>query len=206
MKLYYTPTSPFVRKVLIAAHEVDLADRIETTLLRPSPMTPSPELSQQNPLSKIPALILDDGRALYDSAVICEYLSSIGARPLFPERGDARWRALRVARARWSIVAVAIAAALVDAVVRLLCTYGETLRLLEIAAFAAIGVLRDHLVPLHCRQLVELARKLVDRVVDHDRYRAVAVLLGLELLKLAFDSIERTAVRAAHAVHEGVGV
>lgn len=96
MKLYYTPTSPFVRKVLIAAHEVGLADRIETTLLRPSPMTPSPELSQQNPLSKIPALILDDGHALYDSPVICEYLSSIGARPLFPERGDARWRALRL--------------------------------------------------------------------------------------------------------------
>jgi glutathione S-transferase len=96
MKLYYTPTSPFVRKVLVSAHELGLADRIETTFLRPTPHEASPELSRANPLSKIPALVLDDGTTLYDSAVICEYLDALaGGGRLVPERGPARFRVLR---------------------------------------------------------------------------------------------------------------
>lgn len=96
MKLYHTPTSPFVRKVLVVAHEVGLADRIETTFLRPSPMSPDPVLARDNPLSKIPALVLDDGSSLYDSHVICEYLDAQhqGAKVL-PEPGPARWTTLR---------------------------------------------------------------------------------------------------------------
>lgn len=96
MKLYYTPTSPYVRKVLIAAHELGLADRIEPTLLRPSPLQTDPVLSKENPLSKIPALVLDDGASLFDSPVICEYLDALGGAPkLIPVAGDARWRVLR---------------------------------------------------------------------------------------------------------------
>ncbi len=96
MKLYYTPTSPFVRKVLVAAHEIGLADRIETVFLRPTPTKTDPKLSADNPLSKIPALILDDGTALYDSFVICDYLDSLHAgRKLVPERGEGRFRVLR---------------------------------------------------------------------------------------------------------------
>ncbi|MDQ3033147.1 MAG: glutathione S-transferase [Myxococcota bacterium] len=97
MKLYSTPTSPFVRKVMIVAHEVGVADRIETTFLRPSPMQPDEVLSRDNPLSKIPALVLDDGSSLYDSHVICEYLDaqrSAGAT-ILPTSGPARWTALR---------------------------------------------------------------------------------------------------------------
>jgi glutathione S-transferase len=49
-----------------------------------------------NPLGKIPTLVLDDGRVLYDSIVICEYLDALaGGAKLFPRDGDARWRALR---------------------------------------------------------------------------------------------------------------
>jgi glutathione S-transferase len=76
MLLYFTPTSPYVRKVLVTAHELGLASEIETQFLRPSPMAPSAELSRHNPLSKIPALVLADGSTLYDSRVICEYLDS----------------------------------------------------------------------------------------------------------------------------------
>jgi glutathione S-transferase len=96
MKLYHTPTSPFVRKVMVVAHEVGLADRIETTFLRPTPMQPDPVLARDNPLSKIPALVLDDGTSLYDSHVICEYLDAQhdGAKML-PPSGPARWTALR---------------------------------------------------------------------------------------------------------------
>src|SRR5580765_5387118 len=99
MKLYATNTSAFVRKVLVAAHELGLADRIEPVTLRPSPLKADPELSRKNPLNKIPALVLDDGTALYDSAVICEYLDSLalGSAPrLVPASGPARFRVLRL--------------------------------------------------------------------------------------------------------------
>jgi glutathione S-transferase len=55
-----------------------------------------PELIAANPLSKVPCLVTDDGVALFDSPVICEYLDSLnGALPLFPPSGGARWRALK---------------------------------------------------------------------------------------------------------------
>lgn len=88
MKLHYSPTSPFVRKVLVAAHEKGLADKI--TLTSPDTMTTG-ELRADNPLEKVPCLIDDDGRALYDSHVIVDYLDSIGSgRPLTPAEPKAR--------------------------------------------------------------------------------------------------------------------
>ncbi len=96
MKLYHTPTSPFVRKVLVMAHEAGVADRIDTVFLRPSPMQTDPTLSRDNPLSKIPTLVLDDGSTLYDSPVICEYLDSLHTGPKLLPEGTDRWRVLRV--------------------------------------------------------------------------------------------------------------
>ena len=98
LKLYYTPTSPFVRKVMVCAHELGLADRIETTFLRPTPVKTDAVLSKENPLSKIPTLILEDGSSLYDSSVICEYLDSIapGGPKMIPASGPERFRVLRV--------------------------------------------------------------------------------------------------------------
>jgi glutathione S-transferase len=97
MKLYHTPTSPFVRKVMVVAHEVGLASRIETTFLRPVPTKADAALSRENPLSKIPVLVTDEGEPLYDSAVICEYLDTFHAgRRLIPAAGHERWRTLRL--------------------------------------------------------------------------------------------------------------
>lgn len=99
MKLYYTPTSPYVRKVMVAAHELGLASRIETVVLRPTPVKADPTLSKDNPLSKIPALIEEGKPPLFDSPVICEYLDSLArdlrAPRLIPESGPERWRVLR---------------------------------------------------------------------------------------------------------------
>jgi glutathione S-transferase len=96
MKLYYTPTSPFVRKVLVAAHELGVAGGIETVTLRPTPTKASPELSSVNPLSKIPALVTDDGTTLFDSRVICEYLDTLHDGPkLVPPSGPRRFHVLR---------------------------------------------------------------------------------------------------------------
>lgn len=97
MKLYWTASSPFVRKVLVAAHEAGVADRIETVFLRPTPTKADAILSKENPLNKIPTLLMDDGTPLYDSRVICEYVDSLHDRPkLVPAIGEARWRTLRV--------------------------------------------------------------------------------------------------------------
>jgi glutathione S-transferase len=76
---------------------LELGIELETVFLRPSPLNPDPELSVSNPLSKIPALVLDDGTALYDSPVICEYLDGLaGGGRLLPASGSARWRVLRL--------------------------------------------------------------------------------------------------------------
>ena len=69
-------------------------DRIAVTVAGASPTGPSAEVAAHNPLGKIPALVLEDGTALYDSRVICEYLDGLSSGPhLFPE-GAARWDAL----------------------------------------------------------------------------------------------------------------
>jgi glutathione S-transferase len=96
MKLHWSPRSPFVRKVMIAAHEVGLADRLHCVRTVAAMMKPHPELMLDNPLSKIPTLVLDDGTALYDSAVICEYFDGLhdGAK-LFPALPRERMTALR---------------------------------------------------------------------------------------------------------------
>jgi glutathione S-transferase len=93
MKLVYTQTSPFVRKVLGCAHELGVP--LDTMFLRPSPLKPDPDLSRMNPLSKIPALLLDSGMILYDSPVICEYLDTTYGPRLIPAAGPERWRVLR---------------------------------------------------------------------------------------------------------------
>ena len=93
MKLHWSPRSPFVRKVMIAAHELGLADRIRTVRTVVRFGMPNQDLLPDNPLSKIPTLVLDDGRVLFDSLTIIEYLNDLAGGPLFPT-GPARFEAL----------------------------------------------------------------------------------------------------------------
>lgn len=117
MKLLYSPASPYARKVLVLAHETGVFSRLEVVTAGASPTGPSPDVAAHNPLGKIPALVLDDGTALYDSRVICEYLDGLSQGPrLFPE-GTARWDAL---------VRQALADGLLDAA--LLARYERVLR------------------------------------------------------------------------------
>jgi glutathione S-transferase len=96
VKLHWSPRSPFVRKVMIFAHETGLIDRLTCVRTVVAFDAPNTALFPDNPLSKIPTLVRDDGSPLYDSAVICEYLDTLHDRPkLFPSAGDARWTALR---------------------------------------------------------------------------------------------------------------
>ena len=96
MKLFWSSRSPFVRKVMVFAHETGLADRIERTQTIVAPAKPSPEVMALNPLNKLPTLMLDDGRMLYDSRVICEYFDGLHDKPrLFPAEPSFRIEALR---------------------------------------------------------------------------------------------------------------
>ena len=94
MRLHTTITSAYARKVWVVAHERGLLDRIERL-----PTNPHVDeyLREDNPLCRVPTLVLDDGEILFDSPVICEYLDSLGDGPgLFPASSPARWRALRL--------------------------------------------------------------------------------------------------------------
>nr|WP_067295025.1 glutathione S-transferase [Marinobacterium profundum] len=93
MQLYYSAASPFVRKVLVTAHELGSADQLELLNAAANPVDPNLTIAAFNPLGQVPTLITDTGEVLCDSRVICEYLDSQAGGTLFPQ-GEARWAAL----------------------------------------------------------------------------------------------------------------
>jgi glutathione S-transferase len=96
MQLHWSSRSPFVRKVMVVAHEAGLADRIARVPTVVALTRLDQSLLPRNPLGKIPTLVLEDGTTLFDSVVICEYLDGLGGAPrLFPAAGPARIEALR---------------------------------------------------------------------------------------------------------------
>jgi glutathione S-transferase len=95
LQLHWSPKSPYVRKVMVCAHELGLVERLDLIRSVAAMQKPNPRLMQDNPLSKIPTLVLEDGFTLFDSAVICEYLDDLGAGTLFPKQGIDKWQALR---------------------------------------------------------------------------------------------------------------
>ncbi|MEA2941663.1 MAG: hypothetical protein QOD09_2192 [Bradyrhizobium sp.] len=94
MKLIFSQSSPFVRKVRIAAIELGLIDKIEFMPATVAPGQPNDQyMHEVNPLKKIPALILDNGDVIIDSYVIAEYLDELaGGGKLIPTSGPARWK------------------------------------------------------------------------------------------------------------------
>jgi glutathione S-transferase len=82
MKLYYSPTSPYVRKVTVAALECGLHDRIERITV--NAWQSGDEFLAKNPLEKVPALEADDGDVLINSLVICEHLNEESGDKLIP--------------------------------------------------------------------------------------------------------------------------
>ena len=95
MILRSSPASPFGRKVRIAISLLGLADKIE---VRETDLNdPADSIRVQNPLGKVPALIVDDGTVYYDSRVILEYLDHLaGGGRIIPREAAARFAALRL--------------------------------------------------------------------------------------------------------------
>ena len=96
MKLYYSPSSPYARKVRAVAIEAGLDKKIELVNIVLTPVAPNAAVDEHNPIGKVPALSVK-GIDLFDSPVICEYLDSHHkGRKLFPRKGRERWVALRL--------------------------------------------------------------------------------------------------------------
>jgi glutathione S-transferase len=96
MMLLYQTHSPFARKVLVFAHEVGLAGKIEVLHQETSPTLRNDAVFAENPLGKVPVLIRPGSSTLFDSDVICAYLDTQhSGRRLIPEDGEARWQALK---------------------------------------------------------------------------------------------------------------
>lgn len=95
MKLHWSPRSPYVRKVMACAIELGLADRLEKVRSPVAMTEPNLALMRDNPLGRLPTLVTDEGLALFDSIVICEYLDGLAGNKLFPPSGPARIQALR---------------------------------------------------------------------------------------------------------------
>jgi len=95
MILRSTPASPFARKALIAMSVLGLADRID---VRETDLNdPGDPIRVQNPLGKIPALVLDDGTVYYDSRVILEVLDHLaGGGRIIPREPTARFAVMRL--------------------------------------------------------------------------------------------------------------
>ena len=94
MKIRFSPTSPYVRKCLVSAHELGLNGQIELLPSNAHPVNRDQEIIKANPLGKVPTFYCDDGQVLFDSRVICEYLDDRAGGSLFPRSGPARWTAL----------------------------------------------------------------------------------------------------------------
>jgi glutathione S-transferase len=84
MKLYHSPSSPFVRKVMVLLHHAGGLDRVTLVPAAGTPVDPGTLPVDRNPLGKIPALERDDGPTLYDSRVICRYLDEALGAGLYP--------------------------------------------------------------------------------------------------------------------------
>ena len=96
MKLFWSTRSPFVRFVMVIAHEKGLADQIQREQVVVAASKPNADVMAWNGLNKLPTLVLPDGSVLYDSRVIAEFFDEIGSgATLYPQAWQARWDTLR---------------------------------------------------------------------------------------------------------------
>lgn len=110
MKLLYQTHSPYARKTLVFAYEAGIASRLEVIHQETSPTAKNPDVFAQNPLGKVPVLLREGARPIFDSDVICAYFDTLHEGPgLIPERGEARWNALRLQAAAQGIADAGIA-------------------------------------------------------------------------------------------------
>lgn len=94
MKILFSPTSPYVRKCLVTAHELGLDGQLQLLPSNAHPVQRDAAIIAHNPLGKVPTLFTDGGHVIYDSRVICEYLNRQAKGTLLPDDGPERWHTL----------------------------------------------------------------------------------------------------------------
>ena len=117
MKLTFSPTSPFARKVRIAAIELGLIGEIKLVPTTTTPGQANDGYSKVTPLKKLPVLITEHGDTILDSFVIVEYLNERADGNLIPPHGARRWRV----KSDYSLIS-----GMLDSMV--LCRYERALR------------------------------------------------------------------------------
>lgn len=93
MKLFYSPASPFVRKVVVLLDELGKTDAVERVEVSTTVLASDPALVAANPLARLPSLVREDGITLHDSRVITAYLDDLYQGGMYPT-GSSRWEAL----------------------------------------------------------------------------------------------------------------
>ncbi|MGC5699604.1 glutathione S-transferase [Pseudomonas sp. NFXW11] len=176
MTLFHSPTSPYVRKVMVLLHETGQQNRVALQDSKLTPITPDVALIQDNPLGKIPALRLADGQVLYDSRVILDYLDQqhVG-NPLIPREGSARWRRLTLA---------ALADGILDAAV--LVRYEQFLRAPELQWQPWLEGQREKI----RRALAVLEAEAIAELASHFDVAAISVACALGYLDLRHPDLE----------------
>lgn len=96
MRLLWSSRSPFVRKTMVAVHELGLAEALTLERVVVAASKPNDAVMRINPLNRIPTLILDDGTTIFESLAIIEYLNGVAGGDLVPGAGAARWPVLRL--------------------------------------------------------------------------------------------------------------
>ena len=118
LKLFNSPASPYVRKVLVSAHEKGVAHQIELLPSAAGPVNRDQTIIPHNPSGKVPTAILPDGQPLFDSRVICAYVDTLSETPrLVPTSHEEHFRVLTLE---------ALADSILDAA--LLCRYETVMR------------------------------------------------------------------------------
>ncbi len=107
MQLYHAAASPFVRKVMVVLHRAGATGDVTLIPASGNPVDPGSLPVDQNPLGKIPALMLDDGAVLYDSRVVCRYLDARYSAGLLPD-APRLWQTLTLEAAGDGIMDAAV--------------------------------------------------------------------------------------------------
>lgn len=109
MQLYFSQTSPYVRKVMVIAHETGQIDSIKKIPAAAHPIDRDPNIVAVNPSGKVPTAIGDGDQPLYDSRVICQYLDARhNGNKMYPADGPARWDVLCIEALADSLLDAAI--------------------------------------------------------------------------------------------------
>lgn len=96
MILYWSARSPYVRKVMVCAHELGIEDKITRVKRIASEDGSYREFAKINPVGQIPAMVLEDGTVIPNSTIICDYLATnFGGPALLPQRGRERLDVMR---------------------------------------------------------------------------------------------------------------